>query len=365
MGNKPTARVPDSIRMCDRSSLASWGAFYVGGEYELFDENVEGLPGLAESSVMRGQMYVEVYVPQKVAKPYPLVCLPGNHWSGLYYLTTPDGRPGLAQYFWERGYIVYVCDVPSRGRADCMMKPGQEKFVTSAEKCERLFAGKGDPKYTQWPGSPDKGTPVFDNFYATSVPSLTDNAQMQSYAQKAGAALLDRIGPAILVNHSQSGPFGWLIADARPGLVKGLMQFEPKGPPFHDDSKRREGENAVWGLTEIRMNYDPPASAPEELRLQPYTPEDPGLRAGWMQEEPARRLPNLRDVPIAIITSTSTHSAYDYLTVMYLKQAGVRNVTHIDLKKHGQPGNSHVMIVEKNTLEIFELCNGWLEGITG
>jgi pimeloyl-ACP methyl ester carboxylesterase len=37
-------------------------------------------------------------------------------------------------------------------------------------------------------------------------------------AQSGG--LLDRIGPAIVVAHSQSGTFGFLIADKRPNLVK-------------------------------------------------------------------------------------------------------------------------------------------------
>ncbi len=141
------------------------------------------------------------------------------------------------------------------------------------------------------------------------------------------------------------------------------MQFEPKGPPFHDDVKRRP-ENAIWGLTEIPMNYDPPISDPKELKLVPHTPEDPNLRSGMMQEEPARQLPNLRDVPIALVTSTSYHAAYDYLTIMYLKQVGVKDVTHIELKKHGQLGNSHAMLIEKNNVEIFKICEKWLERIT-
>jgi pimeloyl-ACP methyl ester carboxylesterase len=51
---------------------------------------------------------------------------------------------------------------------------------------------------------------------------------------------LDRIGPAIILTHSQSGPFGWLIADARPNLVKAIVALEPSGPPF-EDPVLREG----------------------------------------------------------------------------------------------------------------------------
>jgi pimeloyl-ACP methyl ester carboxylesterase len=78
------------------------------------------------------------------------------------------------------------------------------------------------------------GDPVFDAFYSTQVESLVSNAETQKLAQSAGAALLDRIGPAILLTRSQAGAFGWLIADARPTLVKGIIAVEPFGPPFRD-----------------------------------------------------------------------------------------------------------------------------------
>ena len=47
-------------------------------------------------------------------------------------------------------------------------------------------------------------------------------------------ALLDKIGPAIVLTHSQSGAYGWLIADARPKLVKALVSIEPNGPPVYE-----------------------------------------------------------------------------------------------------------------------------------
>jgi len=57
--------------------------------------------------------------------------------------------------------------------------------------------------------------------------------------QAAGVALLDRIGPAVLVTHSQARPFGWLIGDARPALVKGIVAMEPQGPPIQSGERKR------------------------------------------------------------------------------------------------------------------------------
>src|SRR4029078_12835246 len=88
-------------------------------------------------------------------------------------------------------------------------------------------------KHTQWPGDGpnkgQKGDPIFDAFYATQVETVISNEVTQQCNQDAGAALLDRIGPAIVLTHSQSGPFGWLIADARPQLVKAASAIEPPG----------------------------------------------------------------------------------------------------------------------------------------
>ena len=52
--------------------------------------------------------------------------------------------------------------------------------------------------------------------------------------REAGIALLDKIGPAILLTHSQSGAMGWPVADSRPNLVRGIIAVEPSGPPAHD-----------------------------------------------------------------------------------------------------------------------------------
>ena len=62
--------------------------------------------------------------------------------------------------------------------------------------------------------------------------------------------LLDKIGPAIIMTHSAGGPFGWLVAEIRPNLVKGIIAIEGGGQPF--------GGQNVWGMSTIPVAYDPP-----------------------------------------------------------------------------------------------------------
>src|SRR5438552_9025184 len=62
-----------------------------------------------------------------------------------------------------------------------------------------------------------------DQFMQHLVPTVSDDPEIISGAL---LALLDRIGPAIVVTHSQSGVFGWL-AGARSANVKGIVSYEP------------------------------------------------------------------------------------------------------------------------------------------
>jgi len=79
-----------------------------------------------------------------------------------------------------------------------------------------------------------------------------------------------------------------------------------------------------------------------------------------MQESPARQLPNLQSVPVLILTAeASYHAPYDHCTVRYLEQAGLRP-TWIKLADIGIHGNGHMMMLEKNNLDIAAVISTWL-----
>src|SRR6516164_824497 len=84
----------------------------------------------------------------------------------------------------------------------------------------------------RWSQQGAQGRPDLRRVLATQVETVVSNEETQQRNKEAGAALLDRIGPAVVLTHSQSGAFGWLIADARPRLVKAIVAIEPAGPPF-------------------------------------------------------------------------------------------------------------------------------------
>jgi len=340
-------------------SIARQGWFFVGGR------RVKGTDG----TYMAGQMYVEYQIPARRTRPYPIVMWAGNGQTGCNFTGTPDGREGWAQYFLRRGYAVYIVDQPGRGRSGYYADVCGVQSVQTISAVEARFTAPARSKFwpqarrhTQWPGSGVAGSAAFDQFYASQLPSIQDPHLSQSLNRDAGAALLDRIGPAILLTHSQSGTYGWLVADARPRLVKAVVAVEPSGPPVFDTALKRGARVKPWGVTWEPLRYAPAAASAGQLVFeQQKQPDGEDLMRCWLQKAPARRLANLTRVPVVILTGeASYHAPYDHCTARYLEQAGVPT-TFIRLADRGIRGNGHMMMLERNNLEIAALMDAWLD----
>lgn len=177
---------------------------------------------------------------------------------------------------------------------------------------------------------------------------------------------MDLIGPAILVTHSQSGAFGFLIADVRPSLVKALVSLEPQGPPFEDRiTTNCSTVVRPYGLTVIPITYDPPVNDPKvDLPHETIYPAGPNLTECVQQKGTPKNLTNLIGIPhLVVTTEASYHAPFDYCTVNYLRQAGV-NVDYMELPKVDIYGNGHLMFMEMNNLDIAEKIEEWISNQT-
>jgi len=338
-------------------TLAAQGFFWVGGEHR----------DTAAGAALRAPMYVEYWIPQQLRHPYPLVLVHGGGGQGLDFLGTADGREGWAHWFVRRGFAVYVVDRPGHGRAPfypailgAMGPPPPPSFL------ERWFCRPADFPATyprahlhhQWPGPGTAGDPHFDHFLAGAGPTQADLAQAHRDTRDAAAGLLDAIGPSILLTHSAGGPAGWLAADARPALVKAIIAIEPLGPPFATTALGR----LSWGLSAIPLTYEPRADAPTDLLLELNPPPCEGTIACFVQQAPARQLPNLQAFPILVVTAeASWKAAEDHGTVDFLRQAGAR-VEHLRLEECGLHGNGHAMMLELNSDAVAAVLADWIDG---
>jgi len=204
---------------------------------------------------------------------------------------------------------------------------------------------------------------------ASQIPAIRDFTKQQMLNTPALISLLDKIGPAILLVHSQAGAFGWPVADARPNLVKAILAIEPNGPPAYSvefigapDYFRQGRLGLIYGITAMPLSYSPPVASASELSfVQEENSDGPGLVKCWMQATPARQLPNLQKMPVLMLTAeASYHAPYDHCTVKYLQQAGLRP-SWIKLADLGIRGNSHVMMLEKNNRQIAAVIARWLD----
>ena len=347
-------------------SIAEQGYFFVGGRYTK----------TADGQIMTGQMHVQYQTPAKRTQPYPVVMWHGGGQTGTNFMGTPDGRTGWADYFLERGYTVYIVDQPGRARSGFFTEAyGKTRRPNATAMSARFTAPARANAYpqaklhTQWPGTGVAGDPVFDQFFASQVEDIADVGVIERLNREAGIALLDKIGPAILLTHSQSGPFGWQLADARPSAVKGILAIEPNGPPFFENttpgaaSGFKDGPmGRAWGITRGPLTYAPDTEHPKALGMtQQAKPSGPDLVRCWLPRTPARQLPNLQGIPILIVVSeASYHAPYDHCTSEFLTQAGVKN-EFIRLEDINIKGNGHMMMLEKNNLEIAAFLVKWAQ----
>jgi pimeloyl-ACP methyl ester carboxylesterase len=342
------------------------GFFYVGGK----PETVNGQTRVVD------QMYVEFRIPAQQIHPYPIVMVHGGTRTGTTYTGTPDGREGWMQYFVRRGYAVYVVDQPGRGRSGYSSSDYGPSHVADMEGGQRRYLSQEKfnlwPQahlHTQWPGSGAPDDPVSIQMVSGYVPEIVDFTRQQVLNRDSLVALFDKIGPAILMVHSQAGAFAWPVADARPQLVKAIVGVEPNGPPFYEvnfigaPDWFKQGKLALpYGLSAVPLTYAPAIKDASELTFAQEDKADaPDLVRCWMQTGTPRQLPNLQKMPVMVLTSeASYHAPYDHCTVKYLSQAGVKP-THIKLVDLGIRGNSHVMMNEKNNKEIAAVIAKWLD----
>lgn len=335
--------------------LADHGIFWTGIEQVRSEEGTR----------LRGQSCVEFFIPEQLTQDLPIVILHGGG-QALDFLSTADGRPGWVQFFVNHGYAVYLLNQPGTGRAPA--HPELEGPFAPPIPYEALVAMLVAPEaapgsypqarlHDQWPGVPSPGDPATDAFIASSEPFKANPIRFQRDVVRGAVEALDKIGPCILLTMSAGAVPGWLVADARPGVVRLIAAIEPFGPPVTGIAPM----TLPWGLAGLPLRYEPEVGAAEELRFELAPPPGPDRAACMLQAEPARRLPNLAGLPIGVFTAEASWMVRDnHGTVAYLRQAGCA-AEQIYLADHGVRGNGHLVMLERNSDDAAAVVQRWIE----
>ena len=293
------------------------------------------------------QMYVQYQIPVN-ARKYPLILVHGGSGTGRVWETTPDGREGYQTLMLRRGFPVYIVDFPRRGRASYPSFNGPFGTLAGSPVVANRTGQAGvQYAWSRWRLGP-KYPDVFpvqqfpmkavDQFMQHLVPTVSDNAEIISGAL---VALLDKVGPAIVVTHSQSGLFGWL-AGARSANVKGIVAYEP---------------GFVFKQGEV------PPAIPLFKGSQPSgTPVTPAEFARLTQI-PLQVVygDNIPKQPISDLVADGRR-AQVVTSVMFIealnKQGGQASVLH--LPDVGLYGNSHFMFSDLNNVQVADQLSRFL-----
>lgn len=212
--------------------------------------------------------------------------------------------------------------------------------------------------------------------YASQVQYQNDPIMFTEQNKHAYVSLLDRLGePAILVTHSQAGPYGWQIGDARPELVAGIVAIEPGATPFetwqgppYAPGYFQAFPPTPYGVTILPVAYDPPLPNDDPTALKRHNVSAPKAEQTpcTLQAEPARQFVNLAKIPVLqMVGEASFQAPYSWCVAEYLKQAGME-VDFVNLGDASIHGNGHFSFIEKNNLEVAEkVVDPWLKELEG
>jgi len=120
-------------------AIAEMGTFYAGGHYDTDHPDRH----------IVGQIYVEYQIPAQRRHAFPIVMVHGGGQTGAGWWSTPDGRPGWAQFFLRHGYAVYVVDQIGRGRSPFTPEVYGETSSQSLDYVQQKFTTQ--QKFRLWP----------------------------------------------------------------------------------------------------------------------------------------------------------------------------------------------------------------------
>jgi hypothetical protein len=216
--------------------IAEQGSFFVGGETKSSNPP-NASPAPPPSDVTINQMYVQYQKPVDGGRHVPVVMVHGCCLSSKTWETTPDGRMGWNEYFVRKNRSVYLADQSARARSgfDATIINEVKSGAAPPSKLPNVLMASHQVSWTLFrfgptfnTAFPDEQFPVqaADELYKQMIPDVNSLLPTPNPTWKNMAALAVQLHGAVLIGHSESGFFPEEAALIDPTGVKGIVSIE-------------------------------------------------------------------------------------------------------------------------------------------
>ncbi|CAM3321080.1 hypothetical protein JHFBIEKO_5547 [Methylobacterium mesophilicum] len=311
-------------------TLAGQGSFFVGGR-DVSSDTLSTLPAYAPSGTITvDQVYVRYQIPVDPVRP-PVVLIHGCCLTGKTWETTPDGRMGWDEFFVRRGFPTYVIDQAWRGRS--AISPAQIDAVkmgkAEADSLPPVFSAGREPAWAIFRFGPEypKVFPGMQfpleaqgEFWKQMVADWSAALPVPNPTVPGLSELAKRLKGAVLVSHSQSGIY-----------------------PFQTAALDRTGIRAIVAIE--------PAACPDPAKddLAHYKDLPILVLFGDYVDASPRWAPRLKQCRSFV---AAANAAGGRAELILLPEIGIH-------------GNSHMLMQDKNSLDIADWLAGWIEKRAG
>ena len=283
--------------------------------------------------------YVFYQVPLN-ARKLPQVFLHGAGQFSKTWETTPDGREGFQNIFLRRGFGVYLLDQPRRGDAGRSTVPVSITPTPDEQFWFDTFRVGVWPEY--FPGvQVPRDAASLDQYFRQMTPNT--GPFDAGVISDAVVALFNKVGPGILVTHSQGGGPGWLTA-IKSENTRAVISYEPgSGFVFPSGEVPAPMPSAAGTLEAVGIplqDFMKLTKIPIVIYYGDYIPAQPSVNPG--QDGWRVRL------AMARLWADAVNRYGGDVTVVHLPEMGIR-------------GNTHFPFSDLNNVEIADVLSSFLK----
>jgi len=306
-------------------AIAAQGSFFVGGR-DVHSDHLATVPTLnSKGTITIDQVYVHYQIPVSAKRRPPVTFIHGCCLTAKSWETTPDGRMGWDEYFLRKGFPVYLIDQASRGRsaANPIAINEVRDGAAAPDSLPQLFSEAHEAAWVTFRFGPDYPQPfpglqfpieAQNELWKQIVPDLAPSLPTPNPTVAGLTELSARLKGTVLVSHSQSGIYPFQAAQASRDGIAAIIALEPGACPAPD------GDMAPYAGLPVLVVY------------------------GDYVEGSPRWGPRLKNCRAFVEAADKAGGKAELLV---LPEIGIK-------------GNSHLLMQDRNSLQIADILIDWI-----